>query len=165
MRRLVISIGIRGRETTPLAGMLVSVRKSIEYAQPDEIIFVVSRESKQFPLPVILSRMEELTLSGKIIELEDAGDLEKCHSQLFPEFQKVREDCDYLVVDATSGTKVMCALLVLYSVLFGADELIYVAGKRTGGIILSGVEEIYSIDPASLKKGPLAPAPPSENPS
>jgi len=164
MRKLVISIGIRGRETTPMAGMFVSVKKSIEHSRPDQIIFVVSRESRQFPLPVIMSRLEELTLTGTIIELEDAGDLEKCHSQLSPEFQKVREGCDYLVVDATSGTKVMCSLLVLYSVFFGADELVYVAGKRSGGVILSGVEQIYSIDPASLKKGPSPPGP-SENPS
>jgi len=159
MRRLIISIGLRGRETTPMAGLIISVKKSIEHAQPDEIIFVVSRESKQFPLPVILSRLEEITHTGKIIELEDAGDLEKCSTQLFPEFQEVRKDCDYLVVDATSGTKVMCALLVLYSVLFGADELVYVAGKRSGGVVLSGVEQVYSVDPTFLKKGPSTPAP------
>ena len=158
MRRLVISIGLRGRETTPMAGLIISVKKTIEYAQPDEIVFVVSRESKQFPLPSIIERLGMQSYEAKsgyrVIELEDAGDLEKCHTQLFPRFKEITQDCDYLVVDATSGTKVMCGLLVLYSVLFGADELVYVAGKRSGGVILSGVDEIYTINPALLKKSP-----------
>ena len=158
MRRLVITIGLRGRETTPMAGLIISVKKSIEHAQPDEVFFVVSRESKQFPLPSIIERLGmqayEAEYGHKVIELEDAGDLEKCHTQLFSQFKEVTKDCDYLVVDATSGTKVMCALLLLYAVLFGADELVYVAGKRSGGVILSGVDEIYAIDPSSLKKGP-----------
>lgn len=156
MRRLVISLGLRGRETTPMAGLVISVKKSIEYAQPNEIFFVVSRESKQFPLPSILDRLRigsyEAEYGYKIIELDDAGDLQKCHTQLFPGFEEIRKNCDYLVVDATSGTKVMCALLVLYSVLFEADELTYVAGKRMGGVVLSGIDELYAIDPASLKE-------------
>jgi len=158
MRKLVISIGLRGRETTPMAGLIISVKKSIEYARPDEIVFVVSRESKQFPLPSIIERLGMQTYEAKsgykVIELDDAGDLEKCHAQLFPRFKEVTQNCDYLVIDATSGTKVMCALLMLYSVLFGADELTYVAGKRSGGVILSGVDEIYAINPAALKKNP-----------
>mgnify|MGYP001120370142 CR=1 FL=1 len=158
MRRLVISIGLRGRETTPMAGLIISVKKSIEYAQPDEIIFVVSRESKQFPLPSIIERLGMQSYEAKsgyrVIELDDAGDLEKCHNQLFSKFKEVTQNCDYMVVDATSGTKVMCALLMLYSVLFGADELVYVAGKRSGGVVLSGVDEIYAINPATLKKSP-----------
>jgi len=163
MRRLIISIGLRGRETTPMAGLIISVKKSIEHAQPDEIIFVVSRESKQFPLPSIIERLGMQSYEAKsgyrVIELEDAGDLGKCHTQLFPKFEEVTQGCDYLVVDATSGTKVMCSLLVLYSVLFGADELVYVAGKRSGGVVLSGVEQVYSVDPTFLKKGPSTPAP------
>ena len=160
MRRLVISIGLRGRETTPMAGLIISVKKSIEHAQPDEIIFVVSRESKQFPLPSIIERLGMQSYESKsgyrVIELDDAGDLEKCHTQLFSKFKEVTLNCDYLVVDATSGTKVMCGILMLYSVLFGADELVYVAGKRSGGVVLSGVDEIYTIDPAALKKSPSA---------
>ena len=64
-----------------------------------------------------------------------------------PKFLEIQDKYRPVIVDYTSGTKAMTGSLAVLSAIFDADTLRYVSGKRRGGIVMSGTEELQVVRP------------------
>lgn len=124
---------------------------SIRQQNPDYIIFLLTQESKEKTLPLIL---QDDTMQGKKAGKEmltDENDVEeiRCECQkVLERLIKERYNTKDIVVDYTSGTKAMSVGLVLAALDKRVGTLVYVSGKRDkNGRVISGTERPIPIEP------------------
>lgn len=146
LKALIISVGTgtRGNRSAveDLATALVS---SISHHNPDLTVFVVTRESQEATLPLIIAKAKPKQY--EIALLTNPDNIQAIYETLQPRFIQIRESCEHLVVDFTSGTKAMTACLAVLATLYEANELSYITGKRKNGIVQAGTEQILPIRP------------------
>jgi len=144
---LIISVGTgtgkgKKRRVERLAKAIV---RSIRPYYRDKICFVTSQDGKETTLSKIL---EKITLENyETVILEDVDNIRKIYDSLQPKFKEIRKNYKHVAVDYTSGTKSMSAALAILSTVYEVNNLIYIGGKRNGGIVSEGEEEIYTIQP------------------
>ncbi len=148
MRVLVISVGTGtkpGKQTVRSLGKALA--QSVERHRPDKVFFVTTKESEETTLPMMLENVKNRNYSCEKIRIDNPNNIQQIYETLQPKIRQIREESDYLVIDYTSGTKAMTAALAMLATLYEADELSYIAGKRLGGIVQPGTEQIISIRP------------------
>lgn len=124
---------------------------SIRQQNPDYIIFVVTKESKEKTLPLIL---QDPIMKTKVFDeftLTDEIDVEEIHlecDKIIDSLVKKQYEPRDVVIDYTSGTKAMSAGVVLRALNRRLGSLVYVSGKRDkNGRVISGAEKTISIEP------------------
>ena len=146
MKALIISVGTGTRPSADAVESLANALAfSITHHNPDKIFFVVSRESLENTLPLILKRME--IRNYEVIRVKDPDDIQRIYEDLRWKFREMRAKYQNLAVDYTSGTKAMTSALTILGAIFEADELSYITGKRVGGIVQRGTETIKIVRP------------------
>ena len=146
MKALIISVGTGTRQAVDAVESLANALAfSITHHNPDKIFFVVSRESLENTLPLILKRME--IRNYEVIRVKDPDDIQRIYEDLRWKFREMRAKYQNLAVDYTSGTKAMTSALTILGAIFEADELSYITGKRVGGIVQRGTETIKIVRP------------------
>jgi len=148
VKALIISIGTGA---TPGEEAIVSLASGIAYSirnsNPDRVYFVVSKESIDTTLPQVLASMDK---PYEIVPIDDPDNIDKVYQDLSARFADVKKTFDYITVDFTSGTKAMTGALTILGSLYEADSLSYVVGKRRGGIVVKGTEQLLSLQPHSI---------------
>lgn len=146
LKALIISVGTGTRPSADAVESLANALAfSITHHNPDKIFFVVSRESLENTLPLILKRTE--TRNYEVIRVDDPDDIQRIYEDLKLKFREIRAEYKNLAVDYTSGTKAMTGALTILGAIFEADELSYIMGKRVGGIVQRGTETIKIVRP------------------
>ena len=145
-RALVISVGTgigEGEEAIQsLSGALVY---SINSVNPDKVYFVVSKESAETTLPVILSKNP--LESYEVNEISSPDDIQSVFREIRPMMEEIRKKHEYVAVDHTSGTKAMTSALAMLGVLYEANVLCNVVGERRKGLVQRGTESLRTVQP------------------
>jgi len=143
MRYLVITVGV-GQD----------VAHAISYAvrrnKPDRVYYLVTEESAQKTLPEVKRYHEE---SGFVPpeefvvwlgaeEKDDLGAVFERVKSLIQDIRKEDQSQPDIVLDFTSGTKIMSAGAVMAACLGGVASLTYVSGRREEGRVASGTERL-----------------------
>ncbi|MGB9622936.1 MAG: TIGR02710 family CRISPR-associated CARF protein, partial [Candidatus Bathyarchaeia archaeon] len=148
MKALVISVGTgtsaEKRATKSVAG---AIAYSIKHHNPDFVFFVVSRQSGEYTLPMVLEAVGFSEEEYMVFEVEDPDNVQSIYENLNGHFNTIRSKFDSVVVDYTSGTKAMTAALAMLATLYDVEELSYIAGKREVGIVQPGTEKIVAVRP------------------
>jgi len=119
---------------------------SIKSQNPDEVIFLLTKESKEKTLQKILESpvMTERKYREFLIECPD--DFEKVVKQVDILLQNL--DPKDTVIDFTAGTKAMSAGATIAGINARVGTLVYVSGERNSqGTVISGTERPVSIEP------------------
>jgi predicted MPP superfamily phosphohydrolase len=143
---LVFSVGTGTAPTEKAVEDLANALAfSIRQQHPDRVFFVVSRESQKITLPKILHQTKLRNYETIIIENPD--NIQQIYENVQPKFKQIKQQYNYVTVDFTSGTKAMTGALTLLGTIYESDTLSYIKGKRKGGIVQHGTEEIDIIQP------------------
>ena len=146
MKALVISVGTGTSTSEDAVRRLArAIAFSIRHHNPDKTFFVVSKESLEKTLSLILDEVE--LKEYETIELKDPDDIQQIYEDLRQRFKEIKSVFTNLAVDYTSGTKAMTAALAILGAIFEADALSYITGKRIGGIVQHGTETINIVRP------------------
>ncbi|MEM2816428.1 MAG: TIGR02710 family CRISPR-associated CARF protein [Candidatus Bathyarchaeia archaeon] len=146
MKALIISVGTGTRRDMNAAeDLATALAQSVRHHNPDVTLFVVTCESRERTLPIVIDRAKPKQY--EVIMLEDPDNIQAIYETLQPIFVQARESYEHLVVDFTSGTKAMTASLAVLAALYDVNELSYITGKRMNGIVQAGTEQILSIRP------------------
>ena len=146
MKALVISVGT-GISTSEdsVRSLAGAIAFSIKHHNSDKVFFVVSKESLEETLPLILEEIE--VKEYETIELKNPDDIQQIYEELRQKFKEIKSIFTNLAVDYTSGTKAMTGALAILGAIFEADTLSYITGKRIGGMVQHGTETINIVRP------------------
>lgn len=142
-RALIISLGtgIGPGSAQSLAG---AVAFSVNSSGTDKVLFVVTRESREKMLPLVL---QQTSTNHEVCEIDDPEDINQIYNKLAPSFKEMRSEYMSLVVDYTSGTKAMTGALAILGSIYEADALSYVTGQRHQGVVVTGTEKLLTLRP------------------
>lgn len=148
MKALVISVGTGTKSTKNVAKSLAgALTLSINHHKPDKIFFLATKESEEATLPLILKKIESYGYDYEVVKIENPDNVQQIYEVFQPRILQMKENYEQLVVDYTSGTKAMAAAITMLATVYEADELSYITGKREGGIVQRGTEQVISIRP------------------
>lgn len=143
-RTLIISVGTGiGPGSDAKESLAHGLQRSINNFRPDHIIYVISPESRESMLPLMLEKNP--SRDHQVVELKNVDDIQKIFNELRPIVEEARARSDELFIDFTSGTKAMTSSLAILGVLCEADVLCNVVGERRNGIVQMGTENVQSI--------------------
>ena len=146
MKTLVISVGTGTKPSKQTVDSLAkALTQSVDRHRPDKVLFVVTRESEEITLPIILKNIKNYAYEK--IRVDNPDNIQQIYETLHPKIRQIREESDSMVIDYTSGTKAMTAALAMLATLYEANELSYISGKRVNGIVQPGTEQVISIRP------------------
>jgi len=146
MKALVISVGTGTRASRQsIRSLAEAIVRSIRHHNPDKTYLVVTRESMETTVPEILPKIKPMDY--ELIQISNPDNIQSIYEEIRPRIKEIREQCENLTIDYTSGTKAMTAGLAVLATIFGADELSYITGKRKAGIVQPGTEQIVPIRP------------------
>jgi len=146
LKALVISVGTGTSLTKEAVDSLAkAITFGIRHHNPDKTFFVVSQQSKRVTMSQILRKTQLKDFEQIIVKSPD--NIQQIYEELQPSFQKMRQRYSQIAVDYTSGTKAMTGALTILGATYEVDTLSYITGKRKGGIVQAGTEEIRIIRP------------------
>ncbi|MGQ9455369.1 MAG: TIGR02710 family CRISPR-associated CARF protein [Armatimonadota bacterium] len=155
MKGMVVTVGTG-------EGVHEGIARSIEYANPDDIIFVVTKDSRA-TLERIAKKLESESSENNlaslcrnenaIVAVSNHEDINRCYEAARDALKKLADrglQPGQMVADFTSGTKAMSAGLVMAAVQFGCN-LSYVGGGRNrAGRVTSGEELVHTGQPSII---------------
>jgi len=146
LKALVISVGTGTSVSEDAVRSLAeAIAFSVNHHNPDKTFFIVSKESSEKTLPLVLRKTK--LKKYEAVRLENPDDIQQVYEQLRKKFKEIRSTFNNLAVDYTSGTKAMTGALAILGAIFEADTLSYITGKRIGGIVQHGTETINIVRP------------------
>lgn len=143
-KAMIITVGTG---ETVSSGICSSIRNQ----NPDYIAFILTQESKNKTLPLILQDRSMLSRKYDEISLTNEIDVEDIHlecKKIIEGINRKGYDPKDIVIDFTSGTKAMSVGLTLAALDKRVGSLTYVSGKRNeNGRVISGTERPLTIEP------------------
>jgi len=132
-------------------GIENSIFYSIKIANPDYIVFLLTKESKNKKLPIILEKDFVKSKKYEKSILKEPEDVEEISHTCENIIEKLRrKGYKEIVIDYTSGTKAMSAGVVLAGINKKIDQLIYISGRKREektGRVISTTEKPVIITP------------------
>jgi CRISPR-associated protein (TIGR02710 family) len=146
-RAMVITVGTGIGEVPEeaLRSLAHGIVTSIKASNPDHIVFFVTIESQNRTIPEIESQYPQLP-TNEMVLIQDMNDVNGIYEAIKERVKDLRKSGYDVVIDFTSGTKAMSAGAVL-AATSEAVMLCYVAGKRIGGKVVKGEEQVLSYSP------------------
>ncbi|MEM2130675.1 MAG: TIGR02710 family CRISPR-associated CARF protein [Candidatus Bathyarchaeia archaeon] len=145
MKALVITVGTGvGKNKTANETLAKALSFSITQHNPDAAYFIASKESQQTVQQIIKQTQIK---KYEIITLENPDDTQNIYETIEPKFKEITQTYHNVVVDYTSGTKAMTAAIAILGTTYEVAALSYVTGKREGGIVKAGTEQLKIIKP------------------
>lgn len=141
-KALLISLGTG-------SGVENGIVKSIRTHNPDMIVFIATKESKD-TIQRIENILDEKLPNYKTIIIDNGNDIEKIYKTTIGVIKPLKED--YQVhVDFTSGTKAMSSGISLAAVATECETFTYVEGKRgENGRVITGTERVITLTPTEI---------------
>lgn len=143
MKALIISVGT-GTGPEAQHSLAHGLIYSISNQNPDKLFLIVTKESAEQTVPLVLSQTD---VEHELICIDDPDDINAIYERLSSKFKEVEADFDHVAVDYTSGTKAMTGALIILASLSEANSLTYVTGKRESGVVIKGTEKLLTISP------------------
>lgn len=141
---LIISVGTGiGPNEKAVKSLAGAIAFSIQNHNPAKTFFVVTKESSK-TLQLILPK---ITSEYDVIEINSPDSIRMIYEELKSKFSEIQHQFNPVIVDFTSGTKATTGALAILSTIFEVDTLSYVSGKRKGGIVMRGTEEVQAVRP------------------
>jgi len=136
-----------------LKSLAQTIVTSICNSRPDKVVFIVSKQSKKETLPLILPGLKDTNINHTVVTLEFIDDIihiyrkaSKCIHELINEgFDKHN-----ILVDYTSGTKVMSAGTISAAIAFEVDAMAYTSVKKEKGMAVKGTERYTIMEPVQI---------------
>lgn len=146
---MVITVGV-GR------GIESGIVYSIKQINPDFIIFIVTKKSKE-----TLERIEgkakevELTLPAyELVEVDDESKVDKTYEATVEAIRKMANKGIMpkdITIDYTTGSKPMSAGALYAAIIEGCANVVYITGERDkDGRVILGTESVLSTRPTRL---------------
>jgi len=142
---ITVGTGIGADKNEAVKSLAQGIVKSIKSNNPDYIAFFVTEESKRETVPEIEKELLDLPEREEVL-IRDMNDVNGVYEEVSKKLRELKEKGYDLVVDFTSGTKAMSAGAVLAATSENAT-ISYVAGKRVGGKVVRGEEQVLSYSP------------------
>ena len=142
---ITVGTGIGADKNEAVKSLAQGIVKSIKSNNPDYIAFFVTEESKRETVPEIEKELLDLPEREEVL-IKDMNDVNGIYEEVSKKLGELKEKGYDLVVDFTSGTKAMSAGAVLAATSENAT-ISYVAGKRVGGKVVRGEEQVLSYSP------------------
>jgi len=142
---ITVGTGIGADKNEAVKSLAQGIVKSIKSNNPDYIAFFVTEESKRETVPEIEKELPDLPEREEVL-IKDMNDVNGIYEEVSKKLRELKEKGYDLVVDFTSGTKAMSAGAVLAATSENAT-ISYVAGKRVGGKVVRGEEQVLSYSP------------------
>lgn len=142
---ITVGTGIGAEKEEAIKSLAHGIVASIRNSNPDYIVFMVTEESKAGTIPEIKNLYPELPDNEPVL-IKDMNDVNSIYRVIRDGIQELKSRGYDVVIDFTSGTKAMSASAVL-AATSEAVMLSYVAGKRIGGKVVKGEEQILSYSP------------------
>ena len=142
---ITVGTGIGADKNEAVKSLAQGIVKSIKSNNPDYIAFFVTEESKRETVPEIEKELLDLPEREEVL-IKDMNDVNGVYEEVSKKLRELKEKGYDLVVDFTSGTKAMSAGAVLAATSENAT-ISYVAGKRVGGKVVRGEEQVLSYSP------------------
>ncbi len=133
-----------------------AIHSSIKYNNPNFVVFVVTRDSAStLDRPIeseMGKRLREIIPEHKIVVLDSPENLNSnfdiCKKAIHSLLVERGYNTSEIVVDITSGTKIMSATIAAVAILYRLYGVIYVGGKRDDrGIVIKGTEKPEIVKP------------------
>jgi CRISPR-associated protein (TIGR02710 family) len=146
-RALLITVGtgIGAEKEEAIKSLAHGIVASIRNSNPDYIVFIVTEESKTGTIPEIKNLYHELPDNEPVL-IKDMNDVNSIYQEITEKIKELKSRKYDVVIDFTSGTKAMSASAVL-AATSEAVMLSYVSGKRIGGKVVKGEEQVLSYSP------------------
>ena len=145
-KSLVITVGTGiGKNKDATRSIAHGIVTSIKNSHPDSIVFVATMESEEKTIPEIKRQLPDLP-PYELILIQNMNDVNEVFEKVSDKLRDLKKDGQDVVVDFTSGTKAMSAGAVLAATSEVA-MLSYVAGKRVGGKVPTGSEQVMVYSP------------------
>jgi CRISPR-associated protein (TIGR02710 family) len=146
-RALLITVGtgIGAEKEEAIKSLAHGIVASIRNSNPDYIVFIVTEESKTGTIPEIKIQYPELPDNEPVL-IKDMNDVNSIYQKITEKIKDLKSRKYDVVIDFTSGTKAMSASAVL-AATSEAVMLSYVSGKRIGGKVVKGEEQVLSYSP------------------
>lgn len=116
----------------------------IDTLNPDKIILIVTKESKERTLPHLSIKNDAKKI--ETVEITTADNIQSIYNELKPVMERLKGKYS-IHVDLTSGTKAMTTALAMLSVLYEAGRVSTVSGIRKNGIVQIGTETLSAVMP------------------
>ena len=142
---ITVGTGIGADKNEAVKSLAQGIVKSIKSNNPDYIAFFVTEESKRETVPEIEKELLDLPEREEVL-IKDMNDVNGIYEEVSKKLGELKGKGYDLVVDFTSGTKAMSAGAVLAATSENAT-ISYVAGKRVGGKVVRGEEQVLSYSP------------------
>ena len=143
-KAMIITVGMG---ETVSHGICVAIKNQ----NPDYIVFIVTKESKEERLPLILQDRIMKDRRCEEFILKDENDVEEVRfegQKIIDSLIKKKYEPTDIIIDYTSGTKAMSAGIVLTALDKRVGSLVYISGKRDkNGRVISGTEKVISSEP------------------
>lgn len=121
---------------------------SIRDRNPEEVVFLVTEESKDKTMPIILKNRAMEDREHREIMLHDPNDVEKIAAEAEDVIKSLKHKKQDVAIDYTSGTKAMSAGVTIAGIKLKVGFLVYVTGERDErGVVISGTERPVSLQP------------------
>ena len=121
---------------------------SIRNQNPEEVVFLVTKESKEKTMPIIT---KDETMEGRNyseIMLQDPNDVERIAEESDKVIKSLKYKAQDVAIDYTSGTKAMSAGVTIAGIKLKVGALVYVTGKRDErGVVISSTERLVALEP------------------
>ena len=145
-RAMIITVGTGiGAEKEAIRSLAHGIVASIRNSNPDYIVFFVTEESRKDTIPEIKEQYPKLP-ANELVLIKDMNDVNNIYGEIKDKIRDLKSRGYDVVIDFTSGTKAMSASAVL-AATSEAVMLSYVAGKRIGGKVIKGEEQVLSYSP------------------
>jgi len=146
-RALIITVGTGtgAEKEEAIRSLAHGIVISIKTGNPDYIVFLVTEESQKDTIPEIKNQYPKLP-ENELALIKDMNDVNSIYVEITDKIKDLKNRGYDVVIDFTSGTKAMSASAVL-AATSEAVMLSYVVGKRIGGKVVKGEEQVLSYSP------------------
>ena len=148
---LTVGTGTAGRTSNLAAGL----RRAIELTAPDRFWLVPSTDEISLlvadEVRAHLPAFAPWSAEAPYHPIAAPDDLEACRKHLRDIIENLQHRLSpgqRLLVNPTSGTKQMTAAAVLAALDEGVGDIVFIAGERADGVVVTGTERLTAFDPA-----------------
>jgi len=146
---LVMTVGT-GKDGSPADAIVFSIKDK----NPDNVIFFVTKESKEITMPKVFQKLSSNHINNEMIICPNEYDIMECYRFFRNVLIQIVNQKKYLpsqiVIDYTTGTKAMSSALVLAGISANVGCLEYISGHRVNGMVVSGTERAISMRPVEI---------------
>jgi len=122
------------------------IMSAIRFAAPAKTLLLPSSSEDSVAVAEIVKEGTAQVAQSEIIRLSEHDDLERCRMEIERILKQFKTPENILFLNPTSGTKQMTTAAVLAAIDLEIENIEYITGPRENGVIITGKEEITTLN-------------------